>query len=280
MTRRRGQRLNREDFSGPGPNGCAAGERKAMDAYDPGDWAWEFLRRNPDYARDWRASVPRHLPCVTLRDGTKLLRLRRRYPRAERWGLYAFTDPMVLAREVPVFWLPSANRRVVRARCATPDRGDDSQTSPLAAFKVSRLAAVGLDGITVVLLKGQGTHVALELHEAAVLTQPSRLVFELDGLDDLNGQTEQLKTLQRFTRPETAGGRSPFANDERLYHALIALDESMAGKTYRQIAIAIFGEQRVAEEWVGASQFLKDRTRRLVARGHELMTGGYRDLML
>ena len=29
-------------------------------------------------------------------------------------------------------------------------------------------------------------------------------------------------------------------------HALIALDESMAEKTYRQIAIALFGEQRVA----------------------------------
>jgi hypothetical protein len=27
------------------------------------------------------------------------------------------------------------------------------------------------------------------------------------------------------------------------------------------------------------SQFLKDRTRRLVAKGHELMTGGYRDLL-
>ncbi len=105
-------------------------------------------------------------------------------------------------------------------------------------------------------------------------------MFELDGLDDLNSQTERLKTLQRFTKPETArGGQSPFANDERLYHALVALDESMAGKTYRQIAITIFGERRVAEEWGGASQFLKDRTRRLVARGHELMTGGYRDLL-
>jgi hypothetical protein len=272
--------LNRKDFSGPGPNGRAAGERKAsMNSYDPGDWAWEFLRRNPDYASDWRASVPRHLPCVTLSDGTKLLRLRRRYPRAERWGLYAFTDPTAPAREVPVFWLPSANRRVVRARCSTPDRDDDSQTSPLVAFKVSRSAAIGLGRIAVVLLKGQGAHVALELHDAAVLTRPSRLVFELDGLDDLNGQTEQLKTLQRFSRPETAGGRSPFANDERLYHALVALDESLAGKTYRQIAITIFGEQRVAEEWVGVSQFLKDRTRRLVARGHELMTGGYRELL-
>ena len=105
-------------------------------------------------------------------------------------------------------------------------------------------------------------------------------MFELDGLDDLNGQMERLKTLQRFTKPQVGSDRrSPFACDERLHHALIALDESMAGKTYRQIAIAIYGEKRVAEEWGGTSQFLKDRTRRLVSKGHELMTGGYRDLL-
>ncbi|KRR25248.1 hypothetical protein CQ14_09530 [Bradyrhizobium lablabi] len=130
------------------------------------------------------------------------------------------------------------------------------------------------------MLKGQGSHVAVELHDATPLTRPSRIVFELDGLDDLNGQTERLKTLQRFMKPPPrSDGGSSFANDERLYHALVALDASMAGKTYRQIAIAIFGEKRVAEEWGGASQFLKDRTRRLVAKGHELMGGGYRDLL-
>ncbi|MCK1274406.1 DUF2285 domain-containing protein [Bradyrhizobium sp. 61] len=254
-------------------------DRAPLDAYDLSDWAWEFLRRNPDYAKEWRASVPRRLPVVTLSDGTQMLRLRRRYPRAERWGLYAFADPSVAARQAPVFWLPSVNRRLVRARYAKPAHRNE-EASPLAAFKVDRSAIIGVDGIPVVILKGQGSHVALELQDAPVLTTPSRLVYELDGLDDLSAQTERLKTLQRFTKRSREGdARSPFANDERLQHALIALDESMNGKTYRQIAIAIFGEERVAAEWGGTSQFLKDRTRRLVAKGHELMAGGYRDLL-
>lgn len=266
--------MNREGFKG-----AALVDRGVTDLYDPCDWAWEFLRRNKDYDADWRASVPRYVPTVTLSDGTRLLRLRRRYPRAERWGLYAFADPSIAARDAPIFWLPSANRRPVRARYGASDESEASQASPLAAFKVDRSAAIGVDGIAVVMLKGQGTTVALELHGVAALTRPSRLLFELDGLDDLNSQTERLKTLQRFTRPQTARGQSLFANDERLYQALVALDESLAGKTYRQIAITIFGEQRVADEWSGASQFLKDRTRRLVAKGQELMTGGYRDLL-
>jgi hypothetical protein len=73
--------------------------------------------------------------------------------------------------------------------------------------------------------------------------------------------------------------RPTFGHDERLRQALIALDESLKGKTYRQIAITIFGAKVVAEEWWGGSQFLKDRTRRLVAKGKELMEGGYRDLL-
>ncbi|MEH2609628.1 DUF2285 domain-containing protein [Bradyrhizobium sp. AZCC 1693] len=272
--------MNRETVGAPARNGLAMRDRKATEIYDPSDWAWEFLRRNPDYRTDWRSAVPRRLPHVTLSDGTQILRLRRRYPRAERWGLYAFADPLKAAREAPVFWLASANSRLVRARCTQLDGSDDHASTPLAAFKVSRSAAIGVDGIPVVTLKGQGTHVALELHGLAVLTQPLRLVFELDGLNDLNGRIECLKTLQRFTRTQAGSdSRSPFGCDERLHHALIALDESMAGKTYRQIAIAIYGEKCVAEEWGGTSQFLKDRTRRLVSKGHELMTGGYRDLL-
>jgi len=272
--------LNRETVGAPARNGLAMRDRKATEIYDPSDWAWEFLRRNPAYRTDWRAAVPRRLPHVTLNDGTQMLRLRRRYPRAEQWGLYAFADPLKAAREAPVFWLASANSRLVRARCTRLDGSDDHASTPLAAFKVDRSAAIGVDGIPVVTLKGQGTHVALELHGLAVLTQPLWLVFELDGLNDLNGRIECLKTLQRFTRTQAGSdSRSPFGCDERLHHALIALDESMAGKTYRQIAIAIYGEKRVAEEGGGTSQFLKDRTRRLVSKGHELMTGGYRDLL-
>ena len=52
--------------------------------------AWEYLRRNPDYRRDWRISAPGRPRSISLIDGTMLLRARRRFPRAEAWGLYSF----------------------------------------------------------------------------------------------------------------------------------------------------------------------------------------------
>jgi hypothetical protein len=146
---------------------------------------------------------------------------------------------------------------------------------------VDRVAAIGVDNVPLVLMKGPGSLVPVEIYGLAALTLPFTPVFEIDGLIDLSVQTELLKRLHRFAeQAPTRNGRSAFAIDERLHHALIALDESLAGKTYRQIAITIFGEKRVAEEWQGPSLFLKDRTRRLVAKGTELMKGGYRELLV
>jgi hypothetical protein len=250
-------------------------------AYDGGDWAWEFLRRNEDYVADWRSSVPRRLPLVTLNDGTQLLRLRRRFPRAEQWGLYAFADPALGGRDAPVFWHAGALKRVVRLNAGKLDGREDASPRRLADFKVDRRAVVGVEGQPLVVMKARGTHVPVAIHGLSVLTSKFAPIFELHDLDDLSVQTELLKRLQRFTEVDPkAIQRPPFTSDEKLQHALIALDESLAGKSYRQIAITIFGEQRVAEEWQGASQFLKDRTRRLVAKGTELMRGGYRDLLL
>lgn len=248
--------------------------------FDGGDWAWEFLRRNKDYIADWRSSVPRQLPCITLIDGTRLLRLPRRFPRAEQWGLHAFASPMHCAHEANVFWHAGALKRVVRLNARKPGEGQGAGVFRLADFKAERRAIIGVDGIPRVLIKGGGVHVPIEIQGLAVLTASFTPVFELHDLADVAAQTELLKRLQRFTEPASkASQKPPFASDERLHHALIALDESLKGKSYRQIAITIFGEKKVAEEWHGASQYLKDRTRRLVAKGTELMKGGYRDLL-
>ncbi|WP_161497188.1 DUF2285 domain-containing protein [Bradyrhizobium nitroreducens] len=247
--------------------------------YDGGDWAWEFLRRNAGYVADWRSSVPQHLPCITLNDGTKLLRLRRRFLQAEKWGLYAFANPGLCAHNATAFWHANALKRVVHLNAKQPN-GGEGNVRRLADFNGERHAVIGVDGVPLVVLKRNGVRVPLEIHGLAVLTAAFTPVYELRDLDDLTAQAELLRRLQRFTDADSTAVQKPsFAADERLQQALIALDESLKGKTYRQIAIAIFGEKKVTEEWRSHSQFLRDRTRRLVAKGTELMKGGYRDLL-
>jgi hypothetical protein len=252
---------------------------RACQAFDPSDWAWEFLRRNGDYQADWRAAMARSLPCVALRDGTRLLRLRRRYLRAERWGLYAFADPSRPARQASVFWLPAIARRTVQARCDMDS--DHANVMRLARFHTERAAVIGVDGVPVVTMRGHGFQVGLIASGWHVLTRPAAVTFEFDGFDALAARIECVRLLQRLAElaaPATAG-RASWSANQKLFHALLALDGSLDGRSYREIATVIFGQRRVTEDWTAASRFLKDRTRRLVAKGHNLMNGGYRDLL-
>ena len=63
--------------------------------------AWEYLRRHPDYRRDW-------------------LRRRRRPEAAARWGLRLLEDPALDARDAHPAWFPDHD--AVVQLCRTPTR--------------------------------------------------------------------------------------------------------------------------------------------------------------
>jgi hypothetical protein len=61
--------------------------------------------------------------------------------------------------------------------------------------------------------------------------------------------------------------------------ALIALDGKCIGASYRDIAIAVYGLERVVAEWAGASRWMKDHICRAYAKGEQLRDGGYLHLL-
>ena len=232
------------------------------------------------YRSDWRAT-PRCVHAVVLSDGTVLLRMRRRYLRAEKWGLFAFANPLRPACKTSVFWLPHMWRRTISARCTMQIGSGSADVMKLASFRASRVAVRGVDGTSVIIIKNGRFTTSLVAHGWPVLTRPARITFELDGFDELNARIDCLRTLQTLADPVSTVPDAPLpsAINSRLQQALLALDGSLAGASYRQIATTIFGDERVRRDWDAASRFLKDRTRRLVAKGRALMNGGYRDLL-
>ena len=232
------------------------------------------------YKSDWRAT-PRCVHAIVLSDGTTLLRMRRRYLRAERWGLFAFADPLRPACKTSVFWLPHMSRRTIRARCNLNISNHSADVIRLASFRTKRVAVAGVDGVSVVTMKSGDSRTSLVAHGWPVLTRPARVTFELDGFDELTARIDCLRMLQKLADPASTIPDAPLpsAVDNRLRQALLALDGSLAGASYRQIATTIFGDERVRRDWDAASRFLKERTRRLVAKGRALMNGGYRDLL-
>ena len=173
------------------------------------------------------------------------------------------------------------SRRTIRARCTMRLADRSANGISLASFRAKRIAIRSVDGTSVIMMKRGGLTTSLVAHGWPVLTQAARLTFEVDGFDDLTARIDGLQTLERLADPTTPIPVAPLppATHERLRQALLALDGSLAGATYRQIAIRIFGEDSVRKYWNAATRFLKDRTRRLVAKGRALMNGGYRDLL-
>ena len=56
----------------------------------PSDLAWEFLRRNPLYQRDYRLSRRGYGHTRRLKNGRYLTRVRRHTLRCIAWGLHPF----------------------------------------------------------------------------------------------------------------------------------------------------------------------------------------------
>ena len=71
----------------------------------PDRWAWEYLRRNPEFRRDAAMRSPEDIsemmaPCAPIR----LLRSRIDQTLAHRWGLMIMSDPERNGFEADVFW--------------------------------------------------------------------------------------------------------------------------------------------------------------------------------
>ncbi|PHZ86728.1 DUF2285 domain-containing protein [Paremcibacter congregatus] len=61
--------------------------------------------------------------------------------------------------------------------------------------------------------------------------------------------------------------------------ALVALDKRMAGWSYREIGIFLYGKQAVGEDWNDPNQTMKNRLIRSVKRGIRFRDGGYKSLI-
>jgi hypothetical protein len=105
----------------------------------------------------------------------------------------------------------------------------------------------------------------------------SFLVENVDRVRCVAQASEQFDRLMHGEILQDFVPQSQF--DDHLKSYLIALDGHLAGRSYREIAQVIYGVERVKEVWTSETQFLKDRVRRAVVRGIELMNGGYRDLL-
>lgn len=132
------------------------------------------------------------------------------------------------------------------------------------------------------LLFSDGNHrIQLDLTTGSVLDGPVRFRYELSGFKHIDAK---ILTLRRFVMLRRLGRfpRGLFTPERRARRWIISLqayDGVHSGARQRDIAVTLFGEKIVGDDWCGRSDYLRLRVQRAIRHGQSLVNGGYRALL-
>jgi len=221
-------------------------------------FAWEWLRRRPDYESAARRVLDRGGVDARFEEA-----------RALAWNLHAFEDPDLAAPEARPVWAASAHPWVLPATAARSVADEDALD--LASLgPIARLVAS--PGVERLLLSDGYRSIRLDLRGDSIRDLPVRLSYELAGIQALERPLLVLRRLRSFA----AAGRfvaslhPPPRRASRLILLLRAYDAIRAGA--RQIDIAEMLSRSGLERgrWRVHSPSIRSRAQRL-ARAAEHM---------
>jgi hypothetical protein len=176
-------------------------------------------------------------------------------------------------------WLPEAGTSTLFAAAKPCNSGSaPNERVFVPALPSTEHILVERDGRQHVVLRAHGAAIQLTIDGADVTAGPVALTFQVRGLTAVAPACDHLTALRRILRTrsrKTAGPRWT-ATTLKLRDALVTLDGRMAGASYREIAIVLYGLAYVERNWWTG---LKERMRRHFLRGLLLAYGRYRDLL-
>lgn len=242
---------------------CAPDWRKAQ-TYQPllgadlSVWAWEFARRG--LGRDGGAA--------------RFESLAGRAPGLCFVGEGPPGDPL----PTPL-WHWRADGSVPVLAVERSSAGDPAAID-LGGLDLATLVVRTDDGDQHVLVSDGARRLRLAVVQGDVLAGPSAFRFHLPVPSMGVGSLEGLRLLiaLRDTGRLASGNASAPAKAPRWLQILRAHDARRAGASHRDIAVSLFGEARVREDWNAGSDYMRMRVQRLVRAAEQAVAGGYRTL--
>lgn len=225
--------------------------------------AWEYLRRNPEYRRQWRDGE------LLNTDAARM-----------RWGCHAAEDPDLDARRIQPTWIYEPPD-VVRITAWEADGVVPDQRFSIWAIRGKQ--RLSLSDRHWSCFTSQFSHsVQFRLDHRVEEGRPYAYVIRAD-----HQIHERLKTLsqliERFKHIGAAKRTSPSTSFSRRaqIHArtLQAIDGVRSGASHRNIAAAIYGVAEIAKRWSPDGE-LRAQVRYLIRRGMKLINGDYRSLLM
>lgn len=242
----------------------------------PDRWAWEFLRRNPGFRRDAACAgadlvSERAAPCPDIR----LLRPRAPQTLAERWGLVFMPDPERNGFKADAVWSPSAFPDQVEVSCSprAPDQACEIWDRTVPICQITHIT--DFVGREFLLVRRNGYVVQLRCTGLSLLgLEPVRMKFTMPGVENYERRIKYQKAAFEVYGEQPDLSRPQWSKTTQvLRDGLIALDGLERGLSRRDIAVILYGADRVDADWSGPS--LRHTLRYLVKKAEALRDGGY-----
>jgi Uncharacterized conserved protein (DUF2285)/Family of unknown function (DUF6499) len=259
-----------------------AWERRLDDyAYTKGldgpGWAWEFLRRNASYIQDVHdnpAAIPK---AAAHSSGAEVFTLRDRDMLAEHWGLVTSVDPIKCASDATIFWLPSRMNSIIS--CSAKASNDNhAETVNLSHFRGQKSVLV-TKSCEYIVIQDSRSAARMVITGKSLLNGDSVLSFNFEGIQNAVLGLIAVRELRQLMCNSQSSVSLNWSSNLKYRDYLVALDGHLAQRSYRDIAEVLYGKDRVKEVWTNETRHLKDKVRRAVQAGIELMNGGYFKLL-
>jgi hypothetical protein len=240
-------------------------------------WAWEFLRRNEQFRRDCRLNRVGHPAAIRHASGATLYRPRRRFLAAEKWGLELFANPDKTALETDIFWLTHLQSHAIQCQCY-PTVTNEPDALSLEKFHVRRGILIGGENEHIA-VRGTRCSASMVIGSGTLLFGKANVSFIHNGLTTSSRHYQTTLILNKMTSKLANSNRRTAQKYSKFFEYLIALDGRLAGLSYREIAIVLYGLNGVETTWSDDTRGYKSKVIRASKNGFKLMERGYLKLL-
>lgn len=236
------------------------------------DFAWECLRRNPQYIRDWEFFMgDNHTDIVATQDGSELIQTKLDLNAEHKWGLIKYINPYD-SDPTHIFWSLKLSNRSVRVTLSNKEKikggytWGDMSNLPGIKHQIIRMQ----DGTLCVKIFNQNGYFQLFIEGETTLTEDSNLYVYIPLHLESVVFYRNIEILQSIVNHKI----EVEAKGEQYLGLLKTIDDRKQDFSHRDIAAKIFGKELVNNEW-SADSWVRAKIRYRIKKANELINRGY-----
>lgn len=197
-------------------------------------------------------------------------------------GGFTFAEhPAIDAPDARIIWHAQIDPGTLRV-VAEPANPADPDSLRIQHLKAWLTVAHDPSGREHAVLSDGYRHIRIDVEEGSLEGEGAVLLhYRLQGISSAERCILPLRRFLHLCRTQRFA-RSLFPPDPLIGRCVTMLrvhDAVRLGASQREIATVLFGVERVKSDWVGPSDSLRSRVKRLVRDARSMARGGYRSLL-